>query len=160
MTSHNAGVPCNGYMINKNTFEMFKQTNPEIFINTLGKELLDSLKSESALKEPWQLMTFLIHSHADLKKYCFHYWVAHPTPFNLPEMHYVKQSVFVKEEFSSSQFESLVREFTKLDAKSRSFFTVIISKESKILEIVSLAQGVKIANSSDNEVITKSMINN
>ncbi|OXU18166.1 hypothetical protein TSAR_010328 [Trichomalopsis sarcophagae] len=151
MTSHNSAVPCAGYMINTNTFETFRQTNPETFINTLGKELLDLLKTETAVKEPWRLMTFLLLCYSDLKKYRFHYWAAHPTPFNLPEMHYAKQQVFIREEFTADQVQSFEEGFRKLDAKSRSFFSVIISKESKTLEIVSLARGIAIGNSSDKE---------
>ena len=153
MTSHYSEVPCNGYMINTNTYETFKTTNPGNFINTLGKELLDSLKSGSALQEPWRLMTFLVLSFADLKKYRFHYWVSYPTPFSLPEMHYAKQQVYLREEFTADQVQSFEEGFNKLDAKSRCFFAVIISKESKTLEVVSLARGVEIGNSSDKEVI-------
>ncbi|XP_014206834.1 ubiquitin-like modifier-activating enzyme ATG7 [Copidosoma floridanum] len=150
-TTHNAAVPCSGLMVNTNTFDLFKNTNPQTFINTLGRELIDSLKNGSALKEPWRLMTFLVLSHADLKKYRFHYWVAHPTPFALPEMHHAKEQVFVRQEFTPEQVQSFEEGFSKLDAKSRCFFSVIVSKDSKSLEVVSLVRGVEIGNSSDKE---------
>lgn len=152
MTSHNTAVPCHGLMINTNTHELFRQTNPETFINTLGRQLLESIKSGSAVGEPWQLMTFVLLSYADLKRHRFHYWAAHPTPFNLPEMHYAKQQVFLREEFSVDLVQSFEDGFLGLEAKSRGFFCAIVSKESKTLEVVSLARGVEIGNSSDKEV--------
>lgn len=140
-------------MINTNTLEKFRQTNPQDFINALGKELLESMKSGSALQEPWKLLMFVILSYSDLKKYRFHYWAAHPTPFNLPEMHFAKQQVFISEEFSNELVQSLEEGFCNLDDLSRCFFSVIVSKESKTLEVVSLARGVEIGNSSDKEVL-------
>lgn len=151
-TSHNSAVPCSGFIMNTNTFELFKNTNLQNFINSLKTELLESLKNGLALQEPWRLMTFLILSFADLKKYRFHYWAAHPTPFTLPEMHYAKDQVFVRKEFTAEQVQSFEDGFSKLDVKSRGFFSVIVSKDSKALEVVSLARGVEIGNSSDKEV--------
>lgn len=153
-TSHKGAVPCNGFMINTNTYEKFRQTlsNPESFLTTLGKDLLESMKNGSALHEPWRLLTFIVFSYSDLKKYRFHYWPAHPTPYNLPEMHYVKQQVFISEEFTADQVQSFEEGFLKLNDKQRCFFSVIVSKESKILEVVSLSRGVEIGNCSDKEV--------
>lgn len=139
-------------MVNTNTLEKFRQTNPQNFINSFGKELLESMKNGSALEEPWRLLLFVILSYSDLKKYRFHYWAAHPTPFNLPEMHYAKQQVFISEEFTDNQVQNLEEGFFKLDEKSRCFFSVIVSKESKTLDVVSLARGVEVGNSSDEEV--------
>ncbi|TGZ57334.1 Ubiquitin-like modifier-activating enzyme atg7 [Temnothorax longispinosus] len=58
-TSHNAGVACHGYMINTNTYEAFRQINPEKFIDTMGQCVIDSIRDGTALQEPWQLSVFL-----------------------------------------------------------------------------------------------------
>lgn len=140
-------------MINTNTFEMFRQTNPQEFINSLGKELVSALESGLAVKEPWRLMMFVVLSYADLKKYRFHYWAAYPTPFDLPEMHYAKPQVFIREEFTAEQVQSFEEGFLSLNVYARCFFSVVVSKESKTLEVVSLARGIEIGNASDKEVL-------
>ncbi|XP_058808922.1 ubiquitin-like modifier-activating enzyme ATG7 isoform X2 [Phymastichus coffea] len=149
-TSHKSAVPCNGFMINTNTLEMFRQTNPQEFINTLGKELVSSLENGLAVKEPWRLMIFVILCYADLKKHRFHYWAAYPTPFDLPEMHYAKPQVSTTDELTADQMQSFQKGFSHLNACARSYFTVIISKEST-LEVASLARGIEIKNTSDKE---------
>lgn len=117
---------------------------PESFINDLGKELLDSIESGSALEEPWRLMLFLISSYSDLKKYRFYYWAAHPTPYNLPEMNYVKRQVFIAEEFTESQMKSVKSGFENLDPKLKCFFSVIVPNKTD-LKVTSLSDGVKLA---------------
>ena len=151
-TTHNSAVSCAGIMVNTNTFETFKQTNPEKFINTLGKNLITSMKDGSALHEPWKLLTFLLLCYSDLKKHRFYFWAAHPTPFNLPEMHFVTQQIFISQKFSKEQIHSFEDEFKKLSSKSKSYFSVHIDKESNKLHIISLAEAVSIENSSDKEV--------
>lgn len=131
-------------MMNSNTFEAFKQMQPESFINNLGKEVLDSMQSDLALREPWRLMLFLISSYSDLKKYRFYYWGAHPTPYNLPEMNYVKRQIFIAEEFSESQIKALKSGFESLDPKLKCFFSVIVPSKTN-LKILSLSDGVKLA---------------
>ncbi|KOX75579.1 Ubiquitin-like modifier-activating enzyme ATG7 [Melipona quadrifasciata] len=79
-------VLCCGRMINTNTFEAFRQINPEKFIDSMGKDVINSIRDGTALQSPWKLSLFLVLAYSDLKKYKFYYWVAHPTPLRLPEM--------------------------------------------------------------------------
>nr|XP_033337360.1 ubiquitin-like modifier-activating enzyme atg7 isoform X1 [Megalopta genalis]XP_033337361.1 ubiquitin-like modifier-activating enzyme atg7 isoform X1 [Megalopta genalis]XP_033337362.1 ubiquitin-like modifier-activating enzyme atg7 isoform X1 [Megalopta genalis]XP_033337363.1 ubiquitin-like modifier-activating enzyme atg7 isoform X1 [Megalopta genalis]XP_033337364.1 ubiquitin-like modifier-activating enzyme atg7 isoform X1 [Megalopta genalis]XP_033337365.1 ubiquitin-like modifier-activating len=122
-----------GKMINKNTLEAFKQTNPEVFIESLGKDVIESIKDGSSLKEPWRLSLFLLLAYSDLKKYKFYYWVAHPTPLKLPEMYYEESPKSIDEEFTSIQSEDLSKGFLQLHGRSMNYFTVLISCENNII---------------------------
>ncbi|GAB1859307.1 Autophagy-related protein 7 [Camponotus japonicus] len=140
-TSHNSGVACYGYMINTNTYEAFRQINHEEFIDTMGKCIIDSIIDGTALQEPWRLSIFFMIAYSDLKKYRYFYWVAHPTPFTLPEICLIKsKSIYV--EFTSSQIDKLRKGFLHLDAKSKNFFTVFVSEKDD-LNIDDLSKGVE-----------------
>ncbi|KYM82863.1 Ubiquitin-like modifier-activating enzyme atg7 [Atta colombica] len=141
-TSHNAGVACCGYMININTYEAFRQINPEKFIDTMGKCIIDSIRDGTALQEPSRLSIFLIFAYSDLKKYKFHYWAAHPTPFSFPETYSVAPMKFASGEFTSNQIDKLRASFLQLDARSRNFFTVFVSGKDD-LNVDSLSKGVE-----------------
>ncbi|XP_020290226.1 ubiquitin-like modifier-activating enzyme atg7 [Pseudomyrmex gracilis] len=141
-TSHNAGVACYGYMVNTNTYEAFRQINPEKFIDTMGKCIINSITDGSAIKEPWRLSVFLIFAFSDLKKYRFHYWAAHPTPFSLPEIYLAQSSKFASSEFTSSQIDKLHTSFLQLDAKSRNFFTIFASGKDDLI-VDTLSKGIE-----------------
>lgn len=141
-TSHNAGIACYGYMINTNTYEAFRQINPEKFIDTMGKCVINSITDGSAVREPWRLSVFLIFAFSDLKKYRFHYWAAHPTPFSLPEIYLAQPSKFASSEFTSNQIDKFHTSFLQLDAKSRNFFTIFVSGKDD-LSVDTLSKGVE-----------------
>lgn len=157
ITSHNAGVACCGYMINTNTYEAFRQINPEKFIDTMGKCITDSIRDGTALEEPWRLSVFLVFAYSDLKKYKFYYWAAHPTPFSLPETYSVAPTKFASGEFTSNQIDKLRTSFLQLDARSRNFFTVFVSGKVD-LNVDNLSKGVeyiklKVSNKGDSEQV-------
>lgn len=141
-TSHNAGVACYGYMINTNTYETFRQINPEKFIDTMGRCIVDSIRDGTALQEPWRLSMFLVFAYSNLKKYKFYYWAAHPAPFLLPETSSIAPTKFVLGEFTSSQIDKLRASFLQLDARSRNFFTVFVSGKDD-LNVGDLSKGVE-----------------
>ncbi|EFN62705.1 Autophagy-related protein 7 [Camponotus floridanus] len=139
-TSHNSGVACYGYMINTNTYEAFRQINHEEFIDTMGKCIIDSIIDGTALQEPWRLSIFFMIAYSDLKKYRYFYWVAHPTPFTLPEIRLIKlENIYV--EFTKSQLDKLRKDFLHLDAKSKNFFAIFVSEDD--LNIADLSKGVE-----------------
>lgn len=140
-SSHNTGVACYGYMINTNTYEAFRQINPEKFIDTMGQCIIDSIRDGTALQEPWRLSVFLVFAYSDLKKYKFHYWAAHPTPYSLPRIYSVAPTKFASSEFTSGQIDKLCVSFLQLDARSRNFFTVFVSGKDD-LSIDDLSKGV------------------
>ncbi|CAG5103199.1 Similar to ATG7: Ubiquitin-like modifier-activating enzyme ATG7 (Gallus gallus) [Cotesia congregata] len=145
-TSLNGSVVCTGILINTNTFESFRQTQPDKFIDSLGKHLKDAIIDGTALKEPWRLTLFLLLSYADLKKHRFHYWAAYPTLFNLPEIHYDGPRTKATEILSSSDFSKLQTDFNNLDSKFKSFFAILLSSDG--LKIMTLFEGVTYVNSS------------
>ncbi|XP_076638987.1 autophagy-related 7 isoform X1 [Colletes latitarsis] len=140
---HNSLVICCGKMINTNTYEAFRQTNPGTFINALGRDIMNSIIDGSSLQMPWKLSLFLVLAYSDLKKYRFHYWFAHPTPVNLPEIYYEEPSRSINEEFVVTHVQDLCEGFLKLDSRSKNYFTVLISRENNI-HIVDLAVGIKL----------------
>ena len=146
-------------MVNSNTFESFKQIAPEQIINSLAKFLIESITSGSAIREPWRLTLFLIFSYSDLKKYKFYYWVAHPTPYNFPEIYYQRNPTPICDEFSSSQIEKLQAEFLQLNSKSKCFFAVLSSIQNRSLEVISLAEGIKSVQNLKPDCETVSFIN-
>ncbi|XP_076236953.1 autophagy-related 7 isoform X2 [Calliopsis andreniformis] len=135
-------------MINTNTYEAFRQTNPETFIDTLGKDIMDNIVNGSSLQEPWRLSLFLVLAYSDLKKYRFHYWIAHPTSLKLPELYYEEPPKAVQNEFVDNHLEDLSNGFLHLDSRSKNYFTVLISCENK-MSIVDLATGVTIIKTND-----------
>lgn len=135
-------------MINTNTYETFRQINPEKFINTMGQCIIDSIKDGTALQEPWRLSIFLVFAYSDLKKYKFHYWAAHPTPFSLPGIYSVAPTKFASGEFTSSQIDKLRMGFLQLDARSRNFFAVFVSGKDD-LSVDDLSKGVLYTNRSE-----------
>ncbi|XP_071580696.1 uncharacterized protein Atg7 isoform X1 [Temnothorax nylanderi] len=150
-TSHNAGVACHGYMINTNTYEAFRQINPEKLIDTMGQCVIDGIRDGTALQEPWKLSIFLVFAYSDLKKYKFHYWAAHPAPFSLPGIYSVAPTKFASGEFTSGQIDKLRESFLQLDAGSRNFFTVFVSGKDD-LSVDGLSKGVLSAKSNERDL--------
>ena len=137
-------VLCCGRMINTNTFEAFRQINPEKFIDSMGKDVINSIQDGTALQSPWKLSLFLVLAYSDLKKYKFYYWVAHPTPLKLPEMYYEESPKSINEEFAAKHVEDLCQGFLQLDSRTKNYFTVLLSGDK--MTIVDLAAGVKAIN--------------
>ncbi|CAD1478575.1 unnamed protein product, partial [Heterotrigona itama] len=140
-------VLCCGRMINTNTFEAFRQINPEKFIDSTGKDIINSIQDGTALQSPWKLSLFLLLAYSDLKKYKFYYWVAHPTPLKLPEMYYEESPKSINDEFRAKHVEDLCQGFLQLDSRAKNYFTVLLSEGDKMI-IVDLAAGVKAINAS------------
>ena len=145
-TYHNNSVTGCGKMINTNTYEAFRQTDPEAFIDDLGKDVMASILDRSCLEKPWKLSLFLVLAYSDLKRYRFHYWVAHPTPLKLPEMYYEEPPKAINEEFTASR--DLCDGFLQLDSGSKNYFSVLMSRENE-MSVADLATGVRIAEKID-----------
>ncbi|XP_011866346.1 PREDICTED: ubiquitin-like modifier-activating enzyme atg7 isoform X2 [Vollenhovia emeryi] len=114
----------------------------------MGQCVVDSIRDGTALLEPWRLSMFLVFAYSDLKKYKFHYWVSHPTPFSLPGIYSVAPTRFASGEFTPDQVDKLRAGFLQLDARSRNFFAVFASKEGD-LSVDDLSKGVQYAKSNE-----------
>ncbi|XP_046424103.1 ubiquitin-like modifier-activating enzyme ATG7 [Neodiprion fabricii] len=141
MTSHRSVVTCSGFLINTNTYESFREIKPEKFISEASVSLLRSIKDGSAVREPCRLAFFILLSFADLKRYRFHYWTAHPTSFNLPELYHVCNPLSAGSQLSPDQLAQLTRSFLALDSKQKAFFTVLVPGSDN-LHVEHLSKGV------------------
>ncbi|XP_015603035.1 ubiquitin-like modifier-activating enzyme atg7 [Cephus cinctus] len=149
-TSHNNGVACVGFLVNTNTYDSFRQINPQNFIDSVGEYISEAIKDGTALIQPWKLTLFLVISFADLKKYRFHYWVAYPTSFNIPEMYYKEPAQPATLRFDASQIEKLQKGFMALHSQCKCFFAILVSEKDN-LEVISLAKGVDYVKSNAKE---------
>lgn len=67
--------PIHGYVINKNTVELFKESDKLMLIYEEGQKLIQQLKEGLILKDPSLLNTFLILSFAvRLLNKCYYYF--------------------------------------------------------------------------------------
>ncbi|XP_047345209.1 ubiquitin-like modifier-activating enzyme atg7 isoform X1 [Vespa velutina] len=151
--SINNSIICYGYMVNTNTYEAFRKINPQNFIDSVGKCIINDIISGAALAEPWKLAVFLIFSYADLKTYRFHYWVAHPTPLSLPEMYHEKIQRSVNDNFKNNQLDKLYEGFQQLDYKQKSFFSVFVFGNDNV-KVNTLNEGIKYINAQESTVET------
>lgn len=149
-TSHGAAAACTGFLVNTNTHETFREINPEKFIDEMSKLLLESVKNGSAIKEPCRLAFFIIFSYADLKRYRFHYWVAHPTFFNLPELYHIKNPASSHDQFTADQLERLSQGFSALAGKQKAFFTVLVAGKGD-LSVETLSKGLDLVEKNSTE---------
>lgn len=145
-----------GYMVNTNTYEAFRQINPQNFIDSMGKCIIDDIMSGAALAEPWKLSIFLIFSYADLKTYKFHYWVAHPTPLSLPEMYHEKLQNSVHDNFTVDQLDKLYTSFHQLEYKQRAFFSVIAIDDN--IEIKTLSEAIQYINEKESSTAKSKLV--
>ncbi|XP_015176882.1 PREDICTED: ubiquitin-like modifier-activating enzyme atg7 isoform X1 [Polistes dominula] len=149
--SINKSVISYGYMVNTNTYEAFRKIDPQSFIDSMGKCIIDDITSGEALTEPWKLSIFLLFSYADLKSYKFHYWIAHPTPLSLPEMYHEKIPKSINDIFSENQLDKLYESFQQLDYKQKPFFSVFLFNKKNI-EVNTLSKGITYINACENKV--------
>lgn len=142
-TSHVSGAVSSGFMVNTNTHESFREINPEHFIDETSKLLLESIQNGAAIREPSKLAFFILLSFADLKRYRFHYWTAHPTFFNLPELYHTEDPASARHLFNEKQLDQLNQGFRALDGRQKAYFTLLVSKDKR-LDVRTLVEGVEI----------------
>lgn len=97
-----------GTLINTNTVEEFRNRNKQELLKVSASALWDAITSDSALENPSVLVSFLMFTFADLKKYHYYYWFAFPA-FTLPKtVPLVKQPQSLSTHFSDEQITSLL----------------------------------------------------
>lgn len=67
-----------GQLRNYNTYDDFKKVDKADMLHTAGKQIWDAIKDGTIYSIPSLLSSFFVISYADLKKYRFTYWFAHP----------------------------------------------------------------------------------
>lgn len=123
--------PIHGYVINKNTVELFKESDKLMLIYEEGQKLIQQLKEGLILKDPSLLNTFLILSFADLKKYNYYFWFAFPTPtLNILLNERPKN---ISDVFNDLQVESLLNEYNNISSiTQKNFFVVKIQADNSV----------------------------
>ncbi|XP_049775699.1 ubiquitin-like modifier-activating enzyme ATG7 [Schistocerca cancellata] len=117
-------LPMHGTIINKNTLESFKEYNKVQLLDEYGQNLLSSIRTAEALKNPSLLSRFILLTYADLKKYHFYYWFAFPA-INLPSIKLFRPPRKLNTLFSGDQMQQLLDAYTNIkDWKQRPFFLV------------------------------------
>ncbi|KAG1349719.1 hypothetical protein G6F62_003489 [Rhizopus arrhizus] len=67
-----------GNLINTNTIEEFQRLDKNQLFQQAAEKVIKAVESGEALKNPNSLLSFLLITFADLKKYKFYYWFAFP----------------------------------------------------------------------------------
>ena len=67
-----------GLLRNTNTMNSFNTLDKKALLDSRGRDIWESIKSGAALTDPSLLMSFVLLTHADLKKYHFSYWFGFP----------------------------------------------------------------------------------
>uniref|UniRef100_A0A1X7SZ40 Ubiquitin-like modifier-activating enzyme Atg7 N-terminal domain-containing protein n=1 Tax=Amphimedon queenslandica TaxID=400682 RepID=A0A1X7SZ40_AMPQE len=70
--------PSLGLLRNMNTIASFNNIDKKELLDTCGRLILESIKNGNCLKNSSLLMSFLLFTYADLKKYRFNYWFGFP----------------------------------------------------------------------------------
>ncbi|XP_041980787.1 ubiquitin-like modifier-activating enzyme ATG7 [Aricia agestis] len=118
-----------GTLINKNTIEDFKGIDKAALLNSIGEVIWTNIKTRSWIDKPNSLVTFIILSFADLKKFHYYYWFAFPTP-NQPTVYLKQNSTSITDYFSQDELKSLTISFKNLDMTQKCFFC--ITKDDKV----------------------------
>lgn len=117
-------LPMLGTIINKNTLESFKEYDKVQLLEEYGQNLLSSITTTEALKNPTLLSRFILLTYADLKKYHFYYWFAFPA-MNLPTIKLLSPPRKLNSVFNGDQMQQLLDAYTNIkDWKQRPFFLV------------------------------------
>lgn len=129
-----------GVLLNTNTFESYKQTNVENLIDTLGHDVIEAITSEKTAHEPWRLAKFMLFAYGDLKKHKFHYWGAHPTPYDLPQLLHEEKPTPIGQILSKEQLEILNNECQSFDCKSKCYFSIVKDE----FRVIPFSEGLKL----------------
>ncbi|XP_049872058.1 ubiquitin-like modifier-activating enzyme ATG7 [Pectinophora gossypiella] len=109
-----------GTLMNKNTIENFKKIDKAALLNSVGESIWAKIKSKSWVKNPSQLLNFIVLSYADLKKYHYFYWFAFPCPSQ--PIFYLKESVHITSVFNYHHINAITEGWRELKRSQKSFF--------------------------------------
>nr|CAD7400005.1 unnamed protein product [Timema poppensis] len=102
----NMQLPIKGQLLNLNTLEDFKSCDKTKLLNDYGQTVWEQITSGKVFENPTLLVSFLLLTHADLKKYHFYYWFAFPAVKSVPTT-YINKPQNISEVFSQHQLSLL-----------------------------------------------------
>ncbi|KAG5680696.1 hypothetical protein PVAND_010187 [Polypedilum vanderplanki] len=129
---------CKGTLKNLNTIESFKNFNRNELLKKEGENLLRIIENGSACKNPSELISFIVLTYADLKKYNFHYSFAFTASIE-PLIYEVSPSQNITDEFSENDIENFSSSYHLLDQQQAAFFIA-----TKHLDIILLQNALDV----------------
>nr|CAD7196619.1 unnamed protein product [Timema douglasi] len=102
----NMQLPIKGQLLNLNTLEDFKSCDKTKLLNDYGQTVWKHITSGKVFENPTLLVSFLLLTHADLKKYHFYYWFAFLAVKSVPTT-YINKPQNISEVFSQHQLSLL-----------------------------------------------------
>ena len=121
----NLEMPSPGVLRNTNTIDAFKTADIKGLLESAGLRIWEAILDGTVLKEPSILTSFLLLTHANLKKYDYYYWFAFPALVpDTPIMHSTIKSL--ENVFSTEQLKNLPKAYDEFQAThpNEGFFLV------------------------------------
>ncbi|XP_039287408.1 ubiquitin-like modifier-activating enzyme ATG7 [Nilaparvata lugens] len=112
-----------GYCINKNTLESYKSCDKTDLVSMYGQRLKKQMCNGDVLDDPSLLSSFILLSHADLKKYNFIYWFAFLVPQDITINSIGSNPL--EAEFTTDMISDIFFGHSQLDVINRTFFVVV-----------------------------------
>nr|CAD7440986.1 unnamed protein product [Timema bartmani] len=132
----NLQLPIKGQLLNLNTLEDFKSCDKTKLLNDYGQTVWEHITSGKVFENPTLLVSFLLLTHADLKKYHFYYWFAFPAVKSVPTT-YIKKPQNISEVFSQHQLSLLEKAVQDVeDWKLYSAFLLDVDSENVCLRLL------------------------
>ncbi|CAG2065230.1 unnamed protein product [Timema podura] len=132
----NLQLPIKGQLLNLNTLEDFKSCDKTKLLNDYGQTVWEHITSGKVFENPTLLVSFLLLTHADLKKYHFYYWFAFPAVKSVPTT-YIKKPQNISEVFSQHQLSLLEKAVQNVeDWKLYSAFLLDVDSENVSLRLL------------------------
>lgn len=112
-----------GKLFNKNTVEEFKKCDKKDILSKAGQDLWSNIMEGKAIKNPSLLVTFVLITFADLKKYNFHYWFGYPSFIQNYDLTILKQCPIVEIKSYSFSFDDSFIKYTT-SSNFKQFFLI------------------------------------
>ncbi|KAI0214927.1 Ubiquitin-like modifier-activating enzyme ATG7 [Lamellibrachia satsuma] len=102
-----------GVLKNTNTLDDFKACDKKLLLEERSKKLWEDIVSGQAITRPDTLSSFLLLTHADLKKFHYYYWFAFPALCSPESVTVVTEPCPLTARFSNEQIASFLEQYDK-----------------------------------------------
>nr|CAI5821254.1 unnamed protein product [Callosobruchus analis] len=144
--AHNHLLPFQGWILNTNTIEQFKECDKADLINKEGQKLYQKIKNGEVFENTSLLNTFFVLSFADLKKFHYYYWFAFPVPRNV-----IVEKIDtcdLEDMFTADEMAILNSAYMNFDCSQKAYF-IVKKGLGKVLQVQTLASVLKSITSED-----------
>uniref|UniRef100_A0A1B6E024 Ubiquitin-like modifier-activating enzyme Atg7 N-terminal domain-containing protein n=2 Tax=Clastoptera arizonana TaxID=38151 RepID=A0A1B6E024_9HEMI len=122
--NHTNSLCAHGFHVNKNTVEAFKECDKQILLQQYGQYFRENIISGKALNDPSLLVTFILLTFADLKKFHFYYWFAFPASLKT-FTNLCCEPVNMSSLFTTEQIKNIFQSHASLSYSQKGFFGII-----------------------------------